>query len=146
VAHDPAGGLWLATAHGAGRLDEEGFHGYPAANASVARSVSVDRSGRPWFALVRAGVYRLQEGSLRHEPSVMHGLDATAVLHDRRGDLWVGTLSGLHRFHGAHQRWPELGRVHCILEDAEGLVWVGTDQGGLYRFEPKPGRQEAPSH
>jgi len=71
-----------------------------------------------------------------------------AVLEDRQGALWVGTLgSGLYR------RWPN-GQVEhyttrqglpdnaiqALLEDRTGRLWVGTRYHGLFQLAAEPDR------
>ena len=62
-----------------------------------------------------------------------------ALVQDRQGFLWIGTVDGLDRFDGydfVHYRHdptdPEsLGNqvVRALLEDRDGRLWVGTDDG-----------------
>ncbi|MBI2398264.1 MAG: PAS domain-containing protein [Xanthomonadales bacterium] len=69
-----------------------------------------------------------------------------ALLQDRRGYLWIGTLDGLNRSDGSRIRvfrnrpqQPESladNHVSALLEDAQGNLWVGTGGGGLDRFDP----------
>ncbi len=69
-----------------------------------------------------------------------------ALLQDRQGFVWIGTLSGgLYRYNGyqavkyrSHADDPGSlphDRVSTLFEDANGTVWVGT-QNGLARFNP----------
>jgi signal transduction histidine kinase/ligand-binding sensor domain-containing protein len=52
------------------------------------------------------------------------------------GELWVGTTSGLYRWHSG--RWSELTprdgfyplEIQCVARDADGNLWAGTS-GGL---------------
>lgn len=69
-----------------------------------------------------------------------HGI--RTVLEGQEGELWIGTLRGLFRWHGG--RWSELTTrdgffpfaVRYLKEDREGGLWVaGT--GGLMRLTPK---------
>ncbi len=80
-----------------------------------------------------------------------------ALLVDQRGTLWVGAW-GLSHFDpetGVFTRYlpyppmavydPKdpatwVNRVRSIHEDPGGRLWVGTEQGGFYRFDPpEPG-------
>jgi signal transduction histidine kinase/ligand-binding sensor domain-containing protein len=69
----------------------------------------------------------------------------TRLLEDSRGDMWIGTLSGVARWSAATQSienlTPALQRVlnratipHSFAEDAAGVVWAGFYQGGLVRW------------
>jgi ligand-binding sensor domain-containing protein len=62
-----------------------------------------------------------------------------AFCEDREGGIWIGTDSGLSRFHqGAFQNFNTdnglaYGSVRALLLDRGGAMWVATD-GGLSRF------------
>lgn len=67
-------------------------------------------------------------------------LHIKALLTDRDGGLWIGTLGQglLHYWHGRVDRFTETeglsnDTVLSLIEDKEGNIWAGTD-GGLDRF------------
>lgn len=72
-------------------------------------------------------------------------VDDVLCLHWRRGELWVGTTAGLVRVTFKENRLEtvHIGRkqgllndmIHSILEDANGLLWLGTNRG-LIKFNP----------
>ena len=84
--------------------------------------------------------YGLEEG--------LSGYAITALHRDGLGFLWIGTQRGLDRYDGVHvrafTRAPEaLGHLRddditALEEDARqpGVLWIGTGQGGLSRFDP----------
>jgi len=103
--------------------------------------------------------------TFRHDPKNPRGLGpgwVLAVHEDRSGNIWVGTRGGgLHKMirQGkasssvsaasdsdiAFERFVnEPGNpqslshdiVFTIYEDREGMLWIGTDGGGLNRFDP----------
>jgi ligand-binding sensor domain-containing protein len=53
----------------------------------------------------------------------------------------LGRGQGLYRFDGVHvQRWGTTDglpsdQVICLEQDGEGHVWIGTDEGGLCRWD-----------
>ncbi len=70
---------------------------------------------------------------------------------DRQGILWIATFNGGLSFTSpTTQRFRTLGAIRedelgdphvaAILEDDRGDLWVGTDGGGLDRFEKSTGR------
>src|SRR5205823_5772324 len=55
---------------------------------------------------------------------------------DRRGNLWIGTYSGLSCWSGRGNAVPILNsegtafdQVKSIFEDLEGNIWIGTKEG-----------------
>ncbi len=95
--------------------------------------------GALWIA-AGDGLYRVEDGQavLKHRvPGQGH---LTALLQDRRGELWVGTENnGLFRIgrHGLERFPPNVsipgGRIGSLFEDAEGSIWVGAN-AGLFRL------------
>jgi diguanylate cyclase (GGDEF)-like protein len=164
---DAAGGLGsdsVAALHGGrdGRVWIGTGAGLAVAEGEAIRRVELDAAnpGMRIFALARDAEDRLLVGSerglYRALPSdgapprferILTELSDTAVtalLRDREGSLWVGTLNrglfrlsarGLERL-GVAQGLPN-NRVLSLLEDREGSVWVGTN-GGLFRVGEAP--------
>ncbi len=66
----------------------------------------------------------------------------TAITQTRDGYLWIGTYNGLSRFDGVRftsftvNNTPELASDHILAlhEDAQGVLWIGTAEGGLLRY------------
>ncbi|MDQ3683331.1 MAG: hypothetical protein M3352_09700, partial [Bacteroidota bacterium] len=97
-----------------------------------------------------------------HEPGNPKSLvndRVTAIFEDSRGNFWVGTSGhGLHnmdRAKGSFQRYtynPDRQEhlslplpvnknfiyeyITFIKEDATGMLWIGTFQKGVYRYDP----------
>ena len=95
-----------------------------------------------WVGTVR-GLTRLYKDE-RTKYTTADGLgsdEVRAILEDRSGDLWVGTLGGgVSRLHNG--RFTTLSttnglssnNVWALHEDSDGVLWIGTDNG-LCRFQ-----------
>lgn len=127
---------------------------------------SRDEPGILWIATYGGGLNRFDttKGTFthyRHDPdnptSLSHDL-IWAMYEDRAGALWMGTIGGLSRLNRQEIKMagstlglkftnfkhePKNTRslsqsyVTSIYEDRTGMLWVGTSEGGLNRFDPK---------
>src|SRR5687768_6375670 len=65
-----------------------------------------------------------------------------AMTQTRDGYLWLTTYDGLVRFDGVRftvfdkSNTPGINsnRFTCIYEDTDGVLWIGTEYGGLVRY------------
>ena len=76
--------------------------------------------------------------------------NATCILQDSRGFMWVGTQDGLNRYDGyAFTIYKNIiadayslsnNSIKNILEDSRGNIWIATWGGGLDRFDREKNR------
>jgi ligand-binding sensor domain-containing protein/signal transduction histidine kinase len=123
---------------------------------SVVYSVRQDTAGFVWLA-TEGGLVRYDGNQLSHFESRPFGAsspssqDASYVLQDRSGQLWIGTWGGgverfdlttefFTRFEHREDDAASLSddRVQTILESPDGSLWFGTYHG-LGRFDPGAG-------
>lgn len=74
----------------------------------------------------------------------------TSITQDRQGYIWIGTQEGLNRYDGKdikvfqHDYSDPASLPHdwvwSLLPDDDGTLWVGTDGGGLSRFDTQTNR------
>ena len=61
--------------------------------------------------------------------------EANDVAQTNDGILWVGTYAGLYRYNGSEFRlmseYDCVRNVNCLYVDAEGRLWIGTNDNGL---------------
>jgi ligand-binding sensor domain-containing protein len=92
------------------------------------------------------GVWHDQPGSLYKMPST----DVTSVLVDARGRIWIGTGDAgvvliengkLTSFRHDGRNLSSLADdgINVIASGPRGTVWVGTERGGLHRYNEKGG-------
>lgn len=158
VATGTNGDLWTGT-YGGGLFQLRNgkvVRQYTTANGlsnNVVRAVHVDASNRVWVGTNGGGVDLLdpKTGAINNY-STENGLSDNfvyAIAHDKQGYTWVGTFYGnLNRIRDgkikAYDRSKGFGG-HAIWSvypdrDQPGVIWLGTDGGGLIRFRPEAGR------
>ncbi len=123
------------------------------------RGLSRDSLGRIWIASRDAGVaiFDPRTGELkrlRHSPTEPQSLSDNSVftiLSLRNGNKLIGTATGLDKLTAANLEISRVAlprelvppgqplRVRALTESADGMVWVGTDNG-LGRYDPRNDR------
>ncbi len=109
---DSQGNLWFSTPKGLSRYDGAGFKifttadGLPTNCTGGINGMAEDREGHLWFGTLDVRVAR-GSGLVRYDGAVFttftteDGLssnDVSAVLVDRKGDLWIGSTAGVTRY------------------------------------------------
>ncbi len=108
-------------------------------------SILCDRQGLVWFGILGHGLQKWIGYSQWEHWTSSEGLlsDLTwAILHDRKGNLWVSDQQGLTvKRPGTSHFEPVLQRnqigsvVRALVEDPDGTVWAGTSKGRLFRVD-----------
>jgi ligand-binding sensor domain-containing protein/two-component sensor histidine kinase len=140
------GYVWIGSGFGLIRFDGQQFLPWrPAQGQSLPTpifKVLGTRDGSLWIG--GAGLVRLKEGRMTTYPA-LQGIEVSAILEDRAGDVWVGGLrrgpsNHLCRIHQDHAEC--YGDTHSfgmwirsLLEDKTGSLWVGSE-AGLWRWRP----------
>jgi signal transduction histidine kinase/ligand-binding sensor domain-containing protein/DNA-binding response OmpR family regulator len=173
VVQDRRGFMWFGTKDGLNRYDGYNFLVFqhdPLDPGSISDSditaLFEDRDGRLWVGTRNGGVNRFdrdRESFRRHGRGF--GAPISAISQDTAGDLWIGTDgAGLLRLRRdqvdrgdavwdrfthdlADPASPGHDRVHAVLVDRRGTLWVGTGAGldrrdpgdrGFTRYTPEP--------
>lgn len=132
VMDDADGVLWIASEGGIDKFINGHFR--PAYQGAVIASTA-GPNGEIWVA-AQDGLLAIAHGRLRHLPHSPALPDSNiALLADHRGNLWIGTPSGLTVWkpnsvatYTSHNGLPE-DHVSKIYEDREGAIWVSTNYG-----------------
>jgi diguanylate cyclase (GGDEF)-like protein len=110
-------------------------------------SVLQDREGSVWLGLAGRGLAKWPGYGEWESFSAQSGLTGETVyeiLPRPNGVVWAGTEAGL--FRGSRQAgqfsWNivrSVGAVpvHTVEAAADGYFWIGTDYGGVARFDPR---------
>jgi PAS domain S-box-containing protein len=114
-----------------------------------------DREGNIWAGLHMMAPNRFSTRpplfeKFKHEPGNPNSLSGTMVngiYEDREGILWISAINALNRVDRKTGQYtfyrtavPGVSpRPTAIVEDRLGFLWVGSDNHGLTRFDPKTG-------
>ena len=147
LAEDSTGRLWVGTSGGM-LLYQDGKLLEDAALGNLVRAPITcllrSRDGQAmWISSYTEGLAKYENGHL--EPCVGPAGHETIVgeslLEDRQGRFWVGIGNGmvLCRQNGQWRIFNEsdglpFAYITCLAEDADGTIWAGSLDAGLYRF------------
>jgi ligand-binding sensor domain-containing protein/signal transduction histidine kinase len=169
ILQDRRGFMWFGTQNGLDRFDGYTFKKYkykPKDTSSLPSNqllfIYEDRSGNFWIGTDGGGLSFFNsenETFIRYRymndaaPNPGHDIKVITSIHeDRSGILWVGTWGGLVRFDPKKQEWfrffhqPGIpwtlsnNRIRTMCQDQTGIMWIGTEGGGLNSFDPKTGK------
>jgi ligand-binding sensor domain-containing protein/signal transduction histidine kinase len=163
ILEDPSGCLWLATDSGLVLFDPEvrktrRYLHHPDDDNSLSgndvRFMVRDKAGNLWVSTSR-GLDRLEgTGQVTRYADHLPTHDVTQLAIDRFDHLWIGTASGLCRLDldradqpafdsfGSDRRNPgslASDYVRVLFADRDGQIWIGTENGGLDRFDYQTG-------
>ena len=146
LSEDDAGNLWIGTHDGLAVLTK----------GQIRRAKNVPRDLPVIQAILKhdgalllgtpLGVYRYSEAnegrgnSWIESPTGSPIGDVRVIIESRNGDLWFGGFGGLTKtHHGVMTRFTERdglpsNNVRSLYEDSDGVLWVGTYDGGLGRY------------
>ena len=144
-AQTPDGYLWIGTEKGLVRFDGLSFYLYQNAGSTIFPSgpvlgLAVDAEGSLWVRLQGPKILRYRQGKfqdvLADRKPAERGVLAMCV--GRKGNiLFSGLENGIVRlskgsFLALSSREQQLGLVISMAETADGVVWAGTRDEGLY--------------
>lgn len=135
------GALWIGTGRGL-NLWKEGRLQPPLqdpqlAGASVL-SLAEDHDGSLLVGTFDRGVLRARDGRVVETINTRRGLpynQIRALVVDREGALWIGTIAGLAVLEAGEQNVRRLAPgpagdfINTLREDADGRIWIGTTRG-----------------
>ncbi len=156
IAEDRQGYLWIATRDGLARFDGVGFRVWRVENGlrdNFVWTVHVDTQDRVWIGTRRGGLSMLdaQRATFTHYDQTSHpdfgSDDIWTVISTPDRAIWIGTAdSGLYRLAPdgglrAFRTDPDDPRsvpsdsVGHLAVAGDGLLWVGTKNGGVAHWD-----------
>jgi ligand-binding sensor domain-containing protein/signal transduction histidine kinase len=153
VQEDHTGNLWAGLFEGGlNRLDRTAgtltVYRYDptdpnSLSSDTVREIYEDRSGALWVS-TDGGLDRFESGSGTFLKGWGLGVNEVVwvITEDRAGKLWIGTIADLYSFDRGSGRftptqepgWSSIA-VRSLFADETGLLWVGTQGRGLYRWD-----------
>jgi diguanylate cyclase (GGDEF)-like protein len=140
VLRDATGALWFGTGRGLNRWRDGALQ--PLDDPQLATlsvlSLAEGDGGEVLVGTFDRGVLRLRDGVVVGGIDTGQGLPSNqirALLRDRKGVIWVGSIGGLARVEPGGDRaepiehGPSGEFVIALAEDAQGTLWIGTPQG-----------------
>jgi signal transduction histidine kinase/CheY-like chemotaxis protein/ligand-binding sensor domain-containing protein len=163
IFEDSDGMIWVGTSEALNLLDRETgsfIHLYPDSTrknriCNSIRTIREDSDGLIWI-LTREDIYsydrkektfhRYKVDSLSWVPENIYFPGEQFFTEDKSGNKWFVTFKGLYRYRKKDRTFrmviPDKGinelkginSVKCVVTDKTGSVWIGTDNGGLFRW------------
>lgn len=167
IAEDAHGFLWFGTKDGLNRFDGYSFRSYRAnlndsssLSSNYISSLYVDNNGTLWIGTAGGGLNRFNEETgtfsswqhREHDSATIPSDFVVDVTGMNDGRLLVVTDGGgvslfdasQHVFHSILRGLAEdiqfsLKSVRCILLEGDSVLWMGTRDAGLWRYEISTG-------
>lgn len=159
IQQDRTGRIWVGTDNGLFQVDGdrvERVDGDERIPLVAVHALFEDKDGGMWVGgsrILRIYGNQVQEFHFSGEASQNR---VKSIFQTDGGDLWVGTVSGLHRMQnccsGEFTRVAEVNvTVRALRQTSDGILWIGTIGHGLYtyhrgRFATISTPQELPSN
>ena len=108
----------------------------PQDSPNIFTTVCATRDGSIWGGTDGLGLFRWQGSSMKNfgKAEGLDNLQITALLEDRKSNLWAATKSGVfalkeNRFQAIQANGISDTAAYALLEDHAGNLWVGNQKG-----------------
>jgi len=160
IMQDREGFLWFGTNEGLAKYDGYRFTLFAppqSGQESSVRPASVfpiieDSRGDIWFGTNGYGLFHFSKeneefSQFIHDPENPAGLAGNTILslkEDKSGNLYIGTRhNGLCRYERQNNTFTRISlgenveTIWVLLIDSQNRIWAGTQESGLFRFDPE---------
>lgn len=155
--------LWISP-YGKGLVcigeDEKQKDCYTTDNSGLRNGIILDikeKNGCLWLATDGGGIHILDPEKrafsfIKHETGDIYSFPVNSIYClyiDKKQNLWAGSIRGgligirevsIKTYQEAlngNKLGLSNGTISSLLEDADGMIWIGTDGGGLNRLNPQ---------
>ena len=125
-------------------------------NYSMVRALAQDKNGCIWIGKDQDGIELMERSGttlqLMSVPGDARSLinnTVTALYEDEGGTMWVGTYKkGLSYYSESDFKFGfvEVGDINCVEDGTDGIVWLGTNDSGLIRWNVKTDERKVFMH
>ncbi len=157
IAEDKAGNIYLATNKGLEYWNSKTQRFESVKHPDIWKGkiyfVSVGPDNRVWLGTAKGGlqIFDPKKKTVQtfNSKNGLSGNEVRGILKDSKGRVWVSSRKALHIFDEKEKSFeyfsPKKGNLparntNTILEDNEGIIWVGTWGTGLNLFLEKENR------
>jgi len=164
IFEDSEGSIWIGTSAAINKLDQKTgeFTSYiPDSTrkdgiSNFIRSINEDRDGMLWI-LTRRDIFsfdRKKEKLTRYNTDSLSWFpENSLIMHDEQffaedssGNKWFVTYKGLYLINNKKNEFrmvlpdsvssglKDITKVKCVTSDVSGTIWIGTERGGLLRW------------
>ena len=148
IFKDKDGQLWMGTMSGVNLYNRktDDFTRMKTIDALII-DIDQDADGNMWFCTQGKGVFKYNpiDKSWKNYTYVntrgkLANDQCNSILVDRNGELWLGTMNGLHKYHKTDDNFELITleipsqNICSIIED-QGILWMTTSKG-LVRYIP----------
>lgn len=114
--------------------------------------VQIDKQRRLWLATDHHGVFIVDRKAKEIRQFLNNKLDESTIsdntirliYRDQLGRIWLGTyMNGVNCYSATSSNFRniELGNINTICADTAGYYWLGTNDKGIIRFDPRTEEQ-----
>jgi PAS domain S-box-containing protein len=142
IISDENGVIWIGTEAGEIIRLKDGLFDIVTLNIRLGSigGFYVNKTGKTWVATGK-GIYYIESEKLFSFPE-LSGINATDIIEDSYGSLWIGSQNGMYRYSIEQKKVEVINEgngfpsnlVRNIAFDREGNLWVATYRKGIVQI------------